>query len=314
MTTVGDMMYHMGGVPVTSKFTTGSIFFVDSSTGSNSNAGTDKDSPVATVDYAIGLCTASKGDIIYVMPGHAETTTAIAWDVVGIEILGIGHGASRPKLTASTGASDLIDVTVASGHLDNIILAGAASGCTALIDLSSAADDFWLSNFRLESGAAPTAQMTIQPGANDGLIEHGLFIGTAAGLAKCIAFENSTDGTDNEDWIIRYCNFNAIESAGCDDACIEVKTSSGGVTGILIQDCNFLGLADGDAAINPQATSSGRCTGMAVRCSAHGADATDAFVESDLLGYIDCYSTQAGTKPFGATAGAGMFPALTAAA
>src|SRR5688572_2883165 len=74
----------------------GSIFFVHSGTGSNSNDGSSPDSPMATLDAAIGLCTASKGDTIYVMPGHAETIAAADGfdaDVAGVSIVGIGWGA-----------------------------------------------------------------------------------------------------------------------------------------------------------------------------------------------------------------------------
>jgi len=286
------------GMPVLGSggtMTTGNVYFVDDG-GSDSNSGKDKDQPFATVDYAIGKCTANQGDIIIVMPGHAETTTAIAADVAGISIIGLGHGAKMPTLTATTGASDLIDVTAASFYMENMRLVGAASGCTGLMALSAAADDIHLNGCKFESPATPVEQIRITPGANCGLIEYCLFKGTAAGTAASIIFECSLTGVDNEDWIIRFCDFNYIESAGCDDAAINVSTSSGGVTGILIQDCNFLGLAAGDHAVDPQEVSTGRATGMAVRCFAHGADSANAFVQSDLLGYVDCTGVEAGTR------------------
>jgi len=276
--------------------TTGNVYFVDDG-GSDSNSGTDKSQPFATLDYAIGKCTASQGDVIIVMPGHAETTTAIAADVAGISIIGLGHGAKMPTLTASTGASDLIDVTVASVYIENIRFVGAASGNTGFLALSAAADSIHVNNCRFESAAVPVEQIRITPGANFGIIENCFFYGSEAGVAASIIFECSLTGVDNENWIIRDCNFNYVESAGCDDAAINVSTSSGGVTGILIQDCNFLGLADSDKAIDPQEVSSGRATGMAVRCFAHGADATDAFANSDLLGYCDCGAVEPGMRP-----------------
>lgn len=59
---------------VNETLTTGSIFFVHSGTGVNAlGGGRNPDAPLATLDYAIGLCTANKGDMIFVMPGHAET-------------------------------------------------------------------------------------------------------------------------------------------------------------------------------------------------------------------------------------------------
>lgn len=111
--------------------TTGSIFFVDSATGTDAAGyGQNPDAPVATLDYAIGLCTANKGDRIYVMPNHAETVTGVGGitaDVAGITIIGLGSYNQRPRFlmdggTTVTFAVSAADVTVrnlvfASGHL-----------------------------------------------------------------------------------------------------------------------------------------------------------------------------------------------------
>src|SRR5690349_3795433 len=77
----------------------GDIYFVGSGvTGATDAAGYGKtpDAPFATLDYAIGQCTASQGDVIYLLPGHTETTTAIALDVAGVRIIGLGWGRIRP--------------------------------------------------------------------------------------------------------------------------------------------------------------------------------------------------------------------------
>ena len=49
--------------------TTGSVFYVDSGSGAAANTGDASDEALITIDAAINKCTASKGDIIYVMPG-----------------------------------------------------------------------------------------------------------------------------------------------------------------------------------------------------------------------------------------------------
>lgn len=93
------------------RLTTGNIFYVHSGTGVNAlGGGRNPDKPLATVDYAIGLCTANKGDIIFVMPGHAETIAAADGfdaDVAGIQIVGLGFGALRPTFTFTQTASDV---------------------------------------------------------------------------------------------------------------------------------------------------------------------------------------------------------------
>lgn len=119
--------------------TTGKVFFVDSNHAQKSDSplpwGESPDKPFATLDYAIGRCTANQGDHILVMPNHAETITGaagIAADVAGITIIGLGHGNQRPRFlmdggTTVTGAISAEDVVLrnlvfAAGHAD--IVAG----------------------------------------------------------------------------------------------------------------------------------------------------------------------------------------------
>lgn len=99
---------------------TGNVFWVDSGSGSDGNKGTQK-RPFATIDYAIGRCTASNGDIIMVMPGHTETITAasaIDLDVAGISLIGIGNGSLMPQVVFNHA-----DATVAVGA-DNCTIKG----------------------------------------------------------------------------------------------------------------------------------------------------------------------------------------------
>jgi len=124
MTTFGDIIYQLGGVPVNSEFTTGDVYFVHSGTGSNSNEGKKPGAPVASFDYATGLCTANKGDIIYGMPGHTESISAagtITSDVAGVKIQGLGFGHTRPIVTWDTAAAACWNVTGANCVVDNLI-------------------------------------------------------------------------------------------------------------------------------------------------------------------------------------------------
>ncbi len=103
------------GVPVlpgADSVTTGQVFFVcnrSGANGSDGNPGTSPSQPLATVDAAIGLCSSLRGDKIYVLPGHAETVTAtsIAHDVAGVEVIGLGRGASRPTFTFGAAAATI---------------------------------------------------------------------------------------------------------------------------------------------------------------------------------------------------------------
>jgi hypothetical protein len=108
----------------------GQVFFVNNSSvladggiaGSNGNPGTYQ-KPFATIDYAVGRCLAGRGDLILVMPGHAETissSSVLALDVAGVAILGLGVGSARPTLTF-TAAAATINVTAANITVSNIL-------------------------------------------------------------------------------------------------------------------------------------------------------------------------------------------------
>lgn len=132
------------GVPVLgggSIVTTGSIFFVDSATGSDTNAGTDPSSPLATIDAAVGKCTANKGDHIVVMPGHAESISAaggLTLDVAGVTIVGLGKGNNRPTITLDTANTADIDVTTADVRIENVIFSANFADIVECFDLSAA--------------------------------------------------------------------------------------------------------------------------------------------------------------------------------
>lgn len=95
-----------------------SVFPVNGIAGSDSGPGTYQQ-PFATLDFAIGRCTASRGDVIYLMPGHTETigaAAAVDLDVAGITVIGLGSGTLQPRLdftaTAGTVEVNADDITI----------------------------------------------------------------------------------------------------------------------------------------------------------------------------------------------------------
>ena len=99
----------------TSLLSNGQVLFVDSGHANASDAddtwhGHRIDVPLATIDYAIGLCTADQGDVILVAPQHTETISAAAGidlDVDDVTIIGLGVADKRPKISFSAAASTL---------------------------------------------------------------------------------------------------------------------------------------------------------------------------------------------------------------
>lgn len=95
-----------------------------------------------TIAAAVAACVASRGDVIYVLPGYTETvTTAITVSKAGVSIIGLGAGSNRPTITGNA-AIDVFDVTGAGVTIENLQFAApetddqtsdinvAAAGCT----------------------------------------------------------------------------------------------------------------------------------------------------------------------------------------
>lgn len=135
------------GVPIT-QTQPGQTFWVYNGTalspgqrgGSDGNNGTF-DSPFATLDYAIGRCTANRGDIIFIKPGHAETLSAaaaITADIAGVAIVGIGSGLLRPTFTLDTAATTNILVSANNVSFKNLIFSANFADITSVFSITTA--------------------------------------------------------------------------------------------------------------------------------------------------------------------------------
>lgn len=103
----------------------GKAIFVDSNyTGGASNG--DFDRPFTGLETALnsGKVRASKGDVVYIKPGHTESVAssgAIALDLAGVSIIGLGVGDQRPTFTFTTVNTAAITVSAADILVANCI-------------------------------------------------------------------------------------------------------------------------------------------------------------------------------------------------
>ena len=187
---------------------TGSRFFVHSGTGTDAaGSGKSPDSPVATIDYAIGLCTADKGDIVYVMEGHNEGlgNAQITLDVAGVSVIGLGHSANAPRIDFDH-ANASIDITANGVLVENIRLLPSVTAVLIAIDV--AADDVTLRKIVTlpgEDGAGVdefAETVEINAGSDRCTIEGCTFTqqASAAGVLSCVLIQGASDGC-----IIRGC-------------------------------------------------------------------------------------------------------------
>lgn len=170
--------------------TTGNVFYVSSVVGTASGNGYSPETAFSTLALAIAAATASNEDVIYLLPGHAESIGAAGYAVnkAGLTIIGLGASNIRPTFTWHTTDAvmtisaanvviqnirttvdidevvSMILVTGAGVTLDTVdfIDAGAFQAIQWLLT-TAAADQLTIKNcFHVQNSAAAAAQKWIQ--------------------------------------------------------------------------------------------------------------------------------------------------------
>lgn len=220
----------------------GKRFFVSSNGGVNlGNRGRSPDAPLATLDFAIGLCTANKGDRIYLLPGHAETiatASALTADVAGIQIIGLGQGENTPTFTLATATTATINVTAANVRIRGIKVVSDLANVAAGITATAAADGLIVEECHFADGSSVkelVIAISIAAACDNVLIQNCRFYGTAtADNDSAIKFAGATTRSRIiGNWI--YGDFDTAAIAGA--------TAAG--SGLLIQNNNAINLDSG---------------------------------------------------------------------
>ncbi len=200
--------------------TTGSIFYVDSVGGQAANTGQASDEAVTTLTLAIALCTAGKGDIIYLMPKHNENigNAQIDIDKDGITIIGLGHGAQRPRFDFDN-ANSSINIKAKDVVMRNITFLPSVTDVLIAIDIET-----------LQTG-------TLLDGLEALVGEDG------AGVDDFASFIELKVGCDQT--IIRNCRVRQHASGAGYISCVLLNGAS---DDIVIEDCDFKILGAGAEA------------------------------------------------------------------
>jgi len=269
----------------------GNAYHVDSghANTSDSNAGTDPSRPLATLDAAIGKCTANNGDVILVAEGHSETVAtaaAIDFDVAGVTCIGLGKGAARPTFTLSAVGST-VELAAASVHLENCLFTTSAA-VTIMLDVN-ATDCMVLNNeFRMLTGVTA---IDVDGGAAN-----------ACDRTKIIGniFDGSTDGPDEAIHLNEVADSVVISGNIAyglfDDACIHNPTGSI-LTWLFITDNVLVNTTAASHSIELVSA----CTGLIAnnRCGSPLADATPGDIDGGACHILQNYSHDAGGNDSG---------------
>ena len=167
----------------------GEVFWVNNSGvlakggvgGSNGNDGTYR-RPWSTIDYAIGKCTESRGDVIYCMPGHSETVAtaaALDFDVAGVTVIGLGYGANQAQMRLTAAAAH-IEIAAANVTWINMRITAAFADVAQAIDIVAAGDNFTSVGCTYDEEAADENFIVVfgvTDGANGGTFINNAYFG-----------------------------------------------------------------------------------------------------------------------------------------
>lgn len=228
--------------------TVGNIFFVYSGAVGTGD-GLSPANACTTIDAAINLCTANNGDVVKVLPGHAETIAAaagFALDVAGVTVQGIGIGESRPVVTFATSTAATATVSGANCVVRNIVFKCAIDAQVVMIPVTGAGSGVDGCDF-LEGSSIQWA-IGVDLGEDRTFCTNCYFKSVATGADSAIKISAAKDRirvTGNE----VFGDFN--------DACVHNPTSAV-ATRVLIADNVLTNLQSGDHAIELVSA----CTGV----------------------------------------------------
>lgn len=121
-----------------------SLLWVNSG-GSANSAATSPDLPITTVDAAINLANAAAAgidsgeDYVMILPLHVETAGGAAdfdIDVAGVQVVGLGNGATRPTFTLDT-TTDTYAVGANGTGLSNVIFLSSIDSQIVTLDIDA---------------------------------------------------------------------------------------------------------------------------------------------------------------------------------
>lgn len=192
-------------------FTQGNMYFVNSeaSNADDSNTGLSPSEALATLDGAVGKCTANQGDHIILLPGHAEdlsTADGADIDVAGVSVIGLGVGSDRPTFTYTAAAGEVV-IGADNVLIENCVFNASVTTVLLAIDVEDGVDYATIRNCEFGVDLAGTDEFNAAihfTNNNKGcLVEDCLIDQGLGGAVAGIHLDADTDGLTIRNNIIR---------------------------------------------------------------------------------------------------------------
>lgn len=207
----------------------GNVFYVDSTNGTDdsNHGGGPGTEAFATIDYAIGKCTADNGDVIFVMPGHEETvedSDELELDVAGISIIGIGRYDSRPKIILDTATDAAAMVSAADILMQNFVFEASFADVVCAVDVRGKGFHLDQCHFQEEGANLNFVDYVVAPGADN--TADGLKITNCTGYGIDAAINSPLRIANNLDDLVFENNYFNTDHA---NALAMIQCATGGI-------------------------------------------------------------------------------------
>jgi pectin methylesterase-like acyl-CoA thioesterase len=271
MTTFGDMLFHLGGAPVSPgiPLNVGRYLFVNSTSGSDGNRGDSMTRPLDTIQKAVDLAT--RGTTIIVAPGAYPETVTISRTSAHSNLTIVGMG-GRGAAYIDPSVEDTNGMVCHADDVTLINLGVAGEDTTSAVALTVTGSRFRAYGCKIEGGAD---QVVIGPGtvAQEAAGTHGvgadaLFYdceicwGTDGVVLTCTDYGGVTQTR------FERCRFHNLTAKHLTEA-----VGSGGAAAVTyfnltVVDCDFDDLEAGTAPTNYiDLNGDNANTGVVTRCS-----------------------------------------------
>lgn len=147
-----------------------SVIWVNFTSGSDANAGTEPELPVKTIAQAV--TNASAGSTINIVAGNLEPLTAqVAVNKAALRFVGNGVGTNRPQFTINSGATSMFNVTTADCAFEGIYFKAALATSGTGGRVVCTASGLELIECQIDCGAFDQEGVLLNAGADNARID-----------------------------------------------------------------------------------------------------------------------------------------------
>ncbi len=268
-------------VRVVNSSATGNSWFVNETTGNDSNSGSAQ-SPFKTLDQAQLAAVANNNDVVY-LSGTSHRTTTLHWDKAGVSLVGLAapsdNDRARISVTGTAVFTPLVNVTGGGCSFVNLGTFHGFDDASAQVCWNEAGGRNFYSNVQFLGGgnATAAAQAGMRSLTITGVGEN-LFVGCTIGLDTIVRATNANaslellSGTTRNTF--RQCIFQSLISDVSD---VHVTVGADGIDRyVLFQGCTFINAIESTSSTMSAAITANAAAGGAVllqQCLSLGATA-----------------------------------------